>query len=365
MGGAGSGGSGGSGGSEQTTGGGAGAGGTNGGGSGTSGSGAGSSGGGAGGNVSPTDAGTPGDGSSASGDPTSWGPPFVGFGYRSARIYSMDGKTWTQAPDPAVLPPTWTGPPVDGDNQWLLRGGCFGQGKYIGVGGTGGDQGLMLSSTNGQAWSLVGGAQTNDDCAFGKGLWVTQLRWSTDGTTWTKLNVQANSVRRMVYGDGLFVAAGDDNVAYTRDGKSWTKLPITYVGTAAARKGYNRVAYGNHRFIAINTNFGGGPVFTWNGASDSSFTETQRPELAGAGYIDLAYGRHAFYIGSMNALYRLADGATAWEKIDAPTAAGVYNLVVTDDLFVTDQRWSTDGVTWTKSTNAPKDHINKIIATPR
>ena len=342
-----------------------------GGGPGGGGPGGGGPGGGPGGNVSLPDAGMradagDGDGSGApSADPVNWGPPFVAFGYRSARAYSMDGKAWTQAPDPAVLPAGWTGPPIDGDNQWLLRGGCWGQGKFLAVGGTGGDLGLMLSSTDGQAWSLVGGSQTNDDCAYGAGLWVTQIRWSSDGTNWTKLKVAGNSTRRMVYGDGLFVAAGDDNLSYTRDGQAWTELPITFVGTAAARKGYNRVAFGNHRFVALNTDVSGTPVLVWDGASDASFSETHPAELAGAPFIDLTYGRHAFYIGSTNAMYRLADGASQWQKISAPTAMSLYNLVVTDDLFFDDQRWSIDGAQWTKATNAPTDHITKIVGTPR
>jgi hypothetical protein len=299
------------------------------------------------------------------GDPVNWGPPFVAIGYRSARVYSMDGKTWSQAPDPAVLPPAWTGPPIDGDNQWLLRGGCWGQGKFIAVGGTGGDLGLMLSSSDGKAWSLVGGSQTNDDCAFGAGLWVTQIRSSRDGTTWTK-NQQGVSTRRMVYGDGVFVAAGDDAVSFTKDGKTWTKLPITFVGSPTARKGYNRVAFGNHRFVAINSLIVTAPILEWDGASNTSFSEKPKPaELGTAILIDLAYGRHAFYIGSTEAMYRLADGSSQWEKISAPGAANLYNLFVTDDLFFNDQRWSTDGIHWTKATNPPTDDINKIVGTPR
>jgi hypothetical protein len=292
----------------------------------------------------------------------SWGPPFVAVGYRSVRAYSADGKTWTQAPDPAVLPAGWTGPPVDGDNKWLLRGACFGQGKMLAVGGTSNDMGLMLASMDGQAWTLVGGAQSNDDCAYGNGLWVTQIRWSRDGTNFTKLTT-GTSARRIAYGDGLFVAAGDNNISYTRDGQTWTKLAITYSSTTD-RKGYNKIAFGNHRFVAVNTTMSAAPYFEWDGASDTSFTETPHPAEVNGPTYDIAYGRHAFYIAGFSTLYRRADGATTWQKISGSGAGELYNLVVTDDLFVDDRWWSTDGAQWTKATNAPPE-INKIVATPR
>ena len=147
----------------------------------------------------------------------------------------------------------------------------------------------------------------------------------------------------MVFGDGLFVAAGDDSISYTRDGQSWTKLPITFVGTGGAKKGYDRVAFGDHRFVALNTNVSGTPIFVWDGASDSSFSEGHPAELAGAPFNDLTYGRHAFYIGSNYAMYRLADGSSQWEKISAPNVPTLFNLVVTDDIIFDERRWTTDG----------------------
>jgi hypothetical protein len=297
------------------------------------------------------------------GDAGSLGPPFVAVGYSSLRAYSADGKSWTQAPAPAVLPPGWTGPPMYGDNQWLFRGACAGPGKFLAVGGTGGDLGLMLSSADGQAWTLVGGAQSNNDCAYGNGLWVTQIRWSQDGASFTKL-ASGVSARRIVYGDGIFVAAGDNAVSYTRDGQHWTSLAITYTAAAPARKGYDHAAFGNHHFLAVNTLTADAPIFEWDGASDSSFSETPHPpELAGVSLYDLAYGRHAFYLASFNALYRRPDGSTTWEKMPGTGAAELYNLVVTDDLFVDDRWWSTDGAQWNKATNAPAN-VTRIVATP-
>jgi hypothetical protein len=324
--------------------------------------------GGAGGDVTGgTDAGVGGapDGSAPL---TKLGAPFVAVGYATIRAASSDGKTWGMASAPAPLPSGFSGTPQDGDNQWLLRGVCTDGKKYVAVGGTGGDQGLLLVSNDAQTWNVVGGAQANDDCAYGNGIWVTPSRHSTDTATWTRASAPPQSARKIVFADGRFVSVGDQyggNVSYTRDGDHWKALPITFVGTDADRKGYNTLAYGNGRFVALSTGRMDAPVFEWDGKSDGSFMETPRPaELAGAALYSVAYGRGAFYIASFNALFRRADGASTWEKIAGQGGREIYSLVVTAELFVDTSYWSTDGIHWTKSGATPAFGITKLIATP-
>lgn len=297
------------------------------------------------------------------------GPPFVAVGYATIRAYSSDGKSWTTAADPSPLPGSFSGPPQDGDNKWLLRGVCTDGSRYLAVGGTGGDQGLVLLASGGQVWTVVGGVQANDDCARGNGFWITPSRLSADAKNWTKATTPPPSARRIEFAGGIFVSVGDQyggNVAYTRNGSVWTTLPIKYVGTDSDRKGYNTLAVGNGRFIAMNTARMDAPIFEWDGKSDTSFKETARPpELSGAIAYTLAYGRGAFYIASFNALYRLADGSTTWEKIPGQGAKEIYSLVVTDDLFVDARYWSADGVHWNPSTGTPAYGITKVIGTPK
>jgi hypothetical protein len=296
------------------------------------------------------------------------GPPFVAVGYATIRAYSSDGKSWATAADPSPLPGSFSGPPQDGDNKWLLRGVCTDGSRYVAVGGTGGDQGLLLLSSGGQAWTVGGGIQANDDCARGNGFWITPSRQSTDAKTWTKAAAPSPSSRRIVFAGGIFVSVGDQGggaVSYTRDGNRWTALPITYVGTDTDRKGYNTLAVGNGRFMAMNSSRMDAPIFEWDGKSNTSFTETPRPpELSGAIVYTLAYGRGAFYIASFNALYRLADGSTTWEKLQGQGAKEIYSLVVTDDLFVDPRYWSADGVHWSASTGTPAFGITKVVGTP-
>lgn len=292
-------------------------------------------------------------------------PPFVAVGYGTMRAVSVDGKRWDTAPAPTDLPAGWTGPPVSGDNQWLLRGVCFGQGKFIAVGGTGGDLGLMLSSTDGRAWTLVGTRpQANDDCAFGNGIWVTGNRYSVDGATWMRA-ARGASTRQMVFGGGVFVAVGDNgggNASTTHDGKSWVDLQIKYKGTDAARKGYNNVAYGNGLFIAVHSFFQDSPVLQWDGKDPAAFTETSRMETLGEPVtIDaLAYGRGMFVIASPGFQWRRLDGEKRWTKVRYTGTGRLGSLVITDTLFVTDTAHSVDGITWTKSDTPPRA-VTKIV----
>jgi hypothetical protein len=279
----------------------------------------------------------------------------------------MDGKTWVKAADPVTLPNGWAGPPVTGDNQWLFRGGCQGAGRFLAVGGTANDQGLMMISSNGRDWTLVGGAQTNGDCAFGNGRWMTNVRSSADGTTWQPI---ANPVeaRQVLFGGGLFVAVTDQyggTFSYSSDGQTWMKLPIAYAsGSDSNRLGYNAVFHGDGRFVALNTSQADSPILEWDGASPQSFTETPRAQLLGSNIAvsAVAYGRGQAVIVTFGFLFRRAAGSTTWQKTAYTGTNEIYSLVVTNDLFVAPDAWSTDGITWTKSTN-PLPAATKIIAT--
>jgi len=292
--------------------------------------------------------------------------PFVAVGYSALRAFSPDGKSWTKAAAPTTLPTGWSGPPVDGDNQWLFRGGCYGAGRFLAVGGTAGDMGLLMSSNDGSAWTLVGGAQSNDACAYGLGHFVTNVRYSTDGTTWTNTTT-AFSARQMVFGHGLFVSVADNgggDVAYSSDGMNWKSLPITYVGTSGGDLGYTAVAYGNGRFLALNLNHDDSPIFEWDGASAQSFTETPRTTALGGNVTAtaLAYGQGTFVIATSNTLYRRADGATSWTQSTYKGTSDLLALVITDDIWVSDSAWSTDGINFTPATNPPPE-ITRIVPT--
>ena len=290
------------------------------------------------------------------------GPPFVGVGGALLRAYTTDGKQWTSSGDPMSLPSAFTNP-VTGDNKWLLRGVCYGAGRFVAVGGTGGEQGLVLTATDGMNWSVVGGIQTNDACAYGNGVFVTNSRWSPDGVNWTRATQVAPACRQIVFGNGVFVSFGDQGtgaVSYTRDGKTWTALDTTYVGTNSDRRGYTMAAFGNSHFLAMSSR-SDAPIFEWDGASETSFTETPLPpELQGEARYAIAFGRGAFYIAGFNAIYRRDEATKAWTKIEGQGARDITTLTVTDDIFLDWRWWSTDGVHWTAATMPPPDSIARV-----
>ena len=297
------------------------------------------------------------------------GPPFVAFGDATLRAYSPDGKTWTVAPSPSPLPAGWTGTPQSGDNQWLLRGGCYGAGLFVAVGGTGGDQGLLLTSTDGQTWSVNPMVQANDDCAYGNGVFVTATRYSSDGMTWNRATNYAPSCRRIAFGNGVFVAVGDQGpgaVSYTQDGKSWTTLATSFTGSDMSRKGYTSIAFGNGHFLAINSSIGDAPIFEWDGASASSFTETAMPSLLqGAARYAVVFGRGAFYIASDDSLFKRDETTKTWTKLQGSGAQQLLSLVVTTDVISNPQWWTTDGAQWQPATGATVLNASKVVGVSR
>jgi hypothetical protein len=69
------------------------------------------------------------------------------------------------------------------------------------------------------------------------------------GTTWTRRISQGNHLRGVAYGDGLFVAVGNDGTILTSpDGVNWT------VQTSGTDHSLHGVTYGNGLFVAVGDN---------------------------------------------------------------------------------------------------------------
>jgi hypothetical protein len=242
---------------------------------------------------------------------------FIIVGYAGRRIASADGMSWTESP--LVTKPPWgngaTIQPVDGDNEWILRGVCYGNGLFIAVGGNG-TNGMMLTSPDGYNWEVNPKSQTNDGCAYGNGVYVTQSLWSTDGKTWTHNTKQPTGSRVLKFGVGKFVAVGDatGNVSYTTDGKAWTELPIKYTGNLGDGKGYNDLTFGNGHFYAIKSGTGH-QFFEWDGVSDTSFTETPLSSIIGTDDpLGILYGGGHLLIEGNGFYYDRPDGSTTWTR---------------------------------------------------
>jgi hypothetical protein len=308
-------------------------------------------------------------GSMMPGDTASVPPLFVAVGYGGRRMSSADGKTWTDATD---LLDDGGKPAPDGDNGYLLRGVCSGQGKIIAVGGIGDPgpaDGLIMQSKNGRDWTRV---KTKDpingfDCEYGNGVFTVGGAYSSDGESWTLLpDGEGPPVNTLAFGAGVFVAADDRadgrSISYSTDGKKWTDAKVN--GTSQK---FNHVAFGGGRFVAIlgENQDNGGLAESTDG---KTWTSKRLEEVWGStfrGGLVVHQGDTWFVYGDAGILRR-KDGANDWTKQnDTPDA---YVIAANKNVFVSADRWSTDGVTFTDATfkggsEARRFGISKIIWT--
>ena len=156
--------------------------------------------------------------------------------YSQYVLSSSDSVTWTQV----TLPQ----PKSD-----FLRGIFFLKGIFIVVG----DYGYMTTSSDGVNWSLVTTQplQPIRKIVYGNGLWVaigTNIIYtSTDGISWTpqySTNDSTYDLTGITYGNNTFVAVGLYNAVLTSpDGKVWTKT----MGT-----GLDDITFGKSTFVGVS-----------------------------------------------------------------------------------------------------------------
>lgn len=207
--------------------------------------------------------------------------------------YSTDGVTWTTV----TLPVTgeWTHlvygngmfVAVDGKTNLKLvystdRGATWNQGTY-----PNGSYSTDLFGYGGGKF-IMGGLSANDtyssaDCitwtrgsgpsiimkrlAYGNGMFVgmyynteTEFGYSYDGRSWTTGTMPEFACGSIAYGDGMFVAIGDGRGAealYSADGITWneTSIPISLgQGGTNDRISVKQIAYGDGKFVTLGYN---------------------------------------------------------------------------------------------------------------
>lgn len=166
---------------------------------------------------------------------------FVVVGHGGAIVASPDGSSWASKTS---------------GTSYRLNGVTHGNSVFVAVGYDIAQHcGLLLTSPDGVLWSsrlsgitnmLHAAAHAND--IFG-GLFVAVgdnglILASQDGIQWSIVNADPRySLRRVIYGSGLFVAAGADAILTSQDGIRWTRT-----STAA---GGNLLAFGNGVFVTL------------------------------------------------------------------------------------------------------------------
>jgi hypothetical protein len=191
---------------------------------------------------------------------------FVATGNGGTAWVSSDGITWTAAADSAALGSSnISGLGVGGGNGSLFGSGA--SGIFFAAGGSSNNKDWAYS-TDGTTWTATGDAATNFNAkglAYGNGKYLiggsngrialassVKGPWVTYDADATSFNAAGKNgfVNAMVFGRGIFVAAGSNygHAAYSADGQTWA--PITQTETIF-NNWINGIAYGSERFVAV------------------------------------------------------------------------------------------------------------------
>jgi hypothetical protein len=128
----------------------------------------------------------------------------------------------------------------------------FGSGRFVAVG----HQGLILTSTNGAAWTPSNSGTTNElsGIGYGDGLFVAAgdngaILTSADGQDWTAAVSGADvDLYGVGFGEHTFLVVGDSGtILSSTNGSSWLSH------NSGTSNEILSVTYGNGQFVAIST----------------------------------------------------------------------------------------------------------------
>ncbi|MDR0562276.1 MAG: chitobiase/beta-hexosaminidase C-terminal domain-containing protein [Spirochaetaceae bacterium] len=208
---------------------------------------------------------------------------------------------------------------------------CYGDGKFIAVGGTG----KIVSSTDGVSWmqGIISDFGISDiyGICYGDGKFVAvggngKMAYSHNSifgnyVFWTAVAdskfFDSEAITDICYGAGKFLAVGSSGLmSYSTDGVTWTAV-VDRTGTIAVgsttfnTRDINGVAYGGGKFVAVGS--GGKMAYStngisWTAVSDSTFFSTS--------YISgVCYGAGKFVaVGGNGKMAYSTDGVT-WTAV--------------------------------------------------
>lgn len=176
------------------------------------------------------------------------GGQFVAYGATTTRSYtSPDGITWT-ARNLIVA---------------SMKDAYYANSLWVSVGGTG-TTSHIYTSPDGQTWTAqtAGVAQALTGITYGNGLWVAvgnnnTILTSPDASVWTPRTSPAaatDDFTGVAFGDGYFVAVGFGGLlSYSLDGVTWVLIPtaVNKLNSTAGVPGV--IAYADGMFVAAQS----------------------------------------------------------------------------------------------------------------
>ena len=201
----------------------------------------------------------------------------------------------------------------------------------------------------------------SNDVSEGKFVAMTTsagIYYSEDGINWTQVeNTGGYGLFSVCYGNGKFIVLGHSK-AYSTDGNKW--IPITL-----ASGGWENLCYGNGKFVAIDNNGGNSKV----AYSEDGITWSVE-NFPNGSWASICYGNGKFVaIGndiSSNSIAVYSTNGSTWSvPYDLPDDEQWSSVCYGKGRFVAVAinygytAYSTDGKTWTKTTELlPNSIIN-------
>lgn len=158
----------------------------------------------------------------------------VGDGGSNRVMTSLDGISWT------IRSASNNG------NAW--QSVAFGNNTFVAISSNGTNR--TMYSSDGINWTGLNLNMGQNKIIFGGGKFTTGENYSTNGISWTNSNITFSPFG-MVYGNNIFVSVGQsgtDRIAISTDAITWELV------TAPALNLWNCIAYGDSKFIALDSN---------------------------------------------------------------------------------------------------------------
>lgn len=330
-----------------------------------------------------------GDDSVSTNSPTvshSW--PTGGTYQVQVTVTDMKGGTAT---DSAVVE---VGDPLD---SWTMRASGTNAslyditsdgGKLVAVGA---DRGTYRISTDGSNWTggiiwvsgntaynLVLRGITHDgskfiavgyDYDFSINSWIGVIYTSPNGTSWTRVHAGGAELYDVTYGNGMYVAVGNNGTMWrSPDASNWNPVP-TGVG-----QNLRGVAFGNGTFVAVGaySNGSGGVVLSSTNAIDWTDNSSGAGLASWHGFFNAEYCNNRFLAsGWYTKIRHSTDGGVTFPTTETATRQtpgfaygnGVYLAagLDRDNADADINLISTDGETWTPLATADQDNRSAAV----
>ncbi len=240
---------------------------------------------------------------------------FVAVGHSLQRLTSTDGENWSK--------------PQLGKSGQILRSVCYGNGRFVALGFSGGSN-YFASSVDGVTWNIQSAG-----------------------------NQFSMFMREIVFQNGKFFGFGGEPpfIQTSEDGITWSEKTIFKDGFRINPKDrwrvslvFHHVKFGNDRFIAVGQ-------IGWRGTSKDGMEWTSADDIKTPdAFIDIACGNGVFVGGGLHGLRMTSVDGIKWtDRVIGEEGEHINTMLWAGDRFVGIAAGATyispDGYKWERQPN--------------